>query len=101
MHEFKCIYLVIFLIEFTISYGIMYIRGVDMSLMYKFDILEKLKECGYTTYRIRQENLFSQSTLQKFRRKQMVSSENIEILCRLLDCQPGDIMEYVPDDEEN
>ena len=72
-----------------------------MSLKYKIDVLLKLKERGYNTSVLRKEKILSESTIQKFRRKQMVSSENIEILCRLLDCQPGDIMEYVPDDKDN
>lgn len=25
----------------------------------------------------------------------------LEAICRALDCQPGDILEYVPDNEEN
>lgn len=67
-----------------------------MSMRYKFDILNRLKEAGYNTNRIRNEGLFSQSTLQKFRRGEMVSVENIHTICRLLNCQPGDILEYVP-----
>ncbi len=66
-----------------------------MPLKYKIDVLSALKEKGYNTGRIRKEGLLSQSTLQKFRNQQGVSWENIETLCRLLDCQPGDIMEYV------
>ncbi|KAB4815461.1 helix-turn-helix transcriptional regulator, partial [Bacteroides thetaiotaomicron] len=47
---------------------------------------------------IRQDGLLSQSTLQKLREGIGVSWDNIETLCRLLDCQPGDIMEYVPEE---
>lgn len=65
-----------------------------MPLKYKIDVLAALKEKGYNTSRIRAEGLLSQSTLQKFRNKQGVSWENIETLCRLLECQPGDIIEY-------
>lgn len=72
-----------------------------MPLRYKIDVLSSLKEKGYNSTRIRGEGLFSQSTLQKFRHQQGVSWENIETLCRLLDCQPGDIMEYIPDFPEN
>lgn len=64
-------------------------------LRYKVDILALLKERGYNTNRIRTEGLLSQSTLQKFRNGQGVSWENLETLCTLLDCQPGDLVEYV------
>ena len=65
-----------------------------MPLKYKVDILTELKEKGYNTNKIRTEGLLSQSTLQKFRNKQGVSWENLETLCDLLDCQPGDLIEF-------
>ena len=70
-----------------------------MPLQYKVDILATLKEKGYNTNRIRTENLLSQSTLQKFRNNQGVSWENLETLCSLLDCQPGDLIEFVSEKE--
>lgn len=71
---------------------------VIMPLQYKVDVLAALKEKGYNTNRIRTESLLSQSTLQKFRNKQGVSWENLETLCKLLDCQPADLIEYVKDE---
>ena len=69
-----------------------------MPLRYKIDVLAALKEKGYNTNKLRTEGLLSQSTLQKFRNQQGVSWENLEILCRLLDCQPGDLLMYAEDD---
>lgn len=69
-----------------------------MPLQYKVDVLAALKEKGYNTNRIRTESLLSQSTLQKFRNKQGVSWENLETLCKLLECQPADLIEYVKDE---
>ena len=69
-----------------------------MALQYKIDVLEALKAKGYTTYTLRKENLLSQSTIQKLREKKGLAWENIENLCKLLGCQPGDLFEYVPDD---
>ena len=68
-----------------------------MPLRYKVDILNALKEKGYNTNKIRTEGLLSQSTLQKFRQQQGVSWENLETLCKLLECQPGDLLEYTED----
>ena len=68
-----------------------------MPLRYKIDILKALKEKGITTYKIRQEKILSESTVQKLRASKGVSWENLETLCRLLDCQPGDLIEYVED----
>lgn len=71
-----------------------------MSLKYKIDVLSELKNAGYNTSKLRKEKLLSESTIQKFRNKLPVSWENIETLCRLLKVQPGDIIEYIPDNEE-
>lgn len=69
-----------------------------MPLRYKIDVLNALKEKGYNTNKIRTEGLLSQSTLQKFRQQQGVSWENLETLCRLLECQPGELLEYITED---
>lgn len=70
-----------------------------MPLRYKVDILKALKEKGYNTNKIRTEGLLSQSTLQKFRNQQGISWDSLEVLCRLLQCQPGDLIEYVPEEK--
>lgn len=69
-----------------------------MPIGYKFDILEALKQKGYTTYRLRREKLLAESTVQKFRRGDpSVTLENIATVCRMLDCQPGDLLIYTND----
>lgn len=69
-------------------------------LVYKLDILAALKNNGYTTYRIKKEKILSESTLQKFRHKEGISWSNLDTLCSLLNCQPGDIIAYIPDDQQ-
>jgi len=70
-----------------------------MPLQYRVDVLAALKAKGYTTYQIRKEKLLSESTVQKLRAGVGVSWENIETLCRLLECQPGDIILYAEEDQ--
>lgn len=65
-----------------------------MSIKYRFDVLQSLKNAGYNTSRIRKEKLLAESTLQKLRSDEMVAISNIETICRLLNCQPGDILKY-------
>ena len=64
-------------------------------LKYKIDVIEALKAKGYTTYQIRTKKLLSESTLQKLRNKQPISWGNIDTICSMLNCQPGDILEYI------
>lgn len=53
-----------------------------------------MREKGLSTYRIRKEKIISEGTLQKLRENRPVTTETIAALCKALDCQPGDIMEY-------
>ena len=65
-----------------------------MPIQYKIDILAELKKIGYTTTKIRDEKLLGQSYLQQLRRGELVSWKAIETICELLNCQPGDLLEY-------
>lgn len=69
-----------------------------MPLIYNIDVLNALKYRGYSTYRIRREKLLGESTLQKLRLCLPISWENIETICILLHCQPGDIIRYEESD---
>ncbi len=71
-----------------------------MPIQYKIDVLAALKEKGFTTYRIRKDKLLSESTVQKLRSRSPIAWENLETLCELLHCQPGDLMEYVEETGE-
>ena len=72
-----------------------------MAIKYKIDIIESLKDRGYSSYRIRKERIFGEKTVQDFRNgKVVLSADCIEKLCNILGLQIGDIMEYV-DDSEN
>lgn len=70
-----------------------------MAIKYKIDIMAALKEKGYTSTRIRNEKLIGQSYLQQIRHDEIVSWKTIDTICTLLQCQPGDILEYVPEEE--
>ena len=68
-----------------------------MAIQYRVDILAELKKKGYSTARIREEKLIGQSYLQQLRHGDLVSWKTIDTLCRLLECQPGDLVEYIED----
>lgn len=63
-------------------------------IQYKFDVLERLKASGYTTYKLRKEKIMGEATIQQLREGQIVSWFNMNTICSLLNCQPGDILEY-------
>lgn len=66
-----------------------------MPIRYKVDVMAALKEAGYNTTKIRRDKIMGESMLQKLRSGQMVSWATLELICSLLDCQPGDLLEYV------
>lgn len=63
-----------------------------MPIKYRIDILAALKAAGYNTNRIRKEHLLSEGTLQLIREGKIVNSANLAKICKLLQCQPGDIL---------
>ncbi len=69
-----------------------------MPIKYKIGVVAALKEHGYSTYKLRKEKLLAENTIQQLRNGRVVSIENISRICAMLNCQPGDILEYEPDE---
>lgn len=70
------------------------LRGDKMALKYKINVLDALKEKGYSSYTLRKEKLLSESTIQKLREGEGVAWDNLDTLCRLLECDICDLLEY-------
>ena len=71
-----------------------------MPIIYRIDVMAALKEKGYSSYKLRKEKLLGEATMTDIRKGQIVYLENLTRLCKLLECQPGDILEYVPEETE-
>lgn len=69
-------------------------------IKYKIDIIQALKNKGYSTYKIRKEKIFNESQLQQMRENKILAQDALNKVCTLLDCQPGDILEYIADDKQ-
>lgn len=70
-----------------------------MPLRYKIDVLAALKDTGYNTTKLRNEKILSEGVLTSLRHGDPISWKNIEAICKLLQCQPGDILSWEPDSE--
>lgn len=70
---------------------------------FKYDkLFALLKEQGISTYKIRKENLISQAALTKMKNGEgNIDTRTLERICALLHCQPGDLLEYVSESDEN
>lgn len=68
-------------------------------IRYKIDILDELKKAGYSSYRMRNKKILSEGTIQKLRTGDTsITGSVLNEICNLLDCQPGDLLEFVPDE---
>lgn len=66
-------------------------------IRYKVDVIQKLKEAGYSTYRLQKEKLLATTTLVKLRNgNTTITVESLNAVCDMLKCQPGDILEWYP-----
>ena len=70
-----------------------------MAITYKVNVLEKLKEKGYSSYKLRKEQLIGQGALQKIREGGLPSWHELDLFCEWLGCQPGDLIQYEPSEE--
>ncbi len=71
-------------------------RGKTMFIYKK--LFELMKEKNITRNDLRNNGIISSATIAKLGKNERVSIDVIEALCKYLDCQPGDIMEYVQDE---
>ncbi len=63
-------------------------------IVYKIDVMEALKDAGYSSYKLRKDKIIGEATIQKIRQGEMMSWETLSKVCGMLSCQPGDILEY-------
>ena len=67
-------------------------------LAFKIDVLSELKERGYSSYYLRNKTTLSSQAIQGMRSGKVPGIKSIDILCGLLECQPGDLIEYRKDE---
>lgn len=70
-----------------------------MGIKYKIDIIAALKEAGYNTSTLRKDKLLSEGVIQALRESKYISLQNVSKICELLNCQPGDLLEYVKEEQ--
>lgn len=63
-------------------------------------LLSLMRSNNKSIYHLTKENVIGKATLEKIRKNEgHIDTRTINALCKYLDCQPGDIMEYIPDKE--
>ncbi len=67
-----------------------------MAIIYN-KLFALLEEKGIKKYHLRQQGIHA-AVMDKLIKNSNVDVSTINKLCKLLDCQPSDIMEYIPDE---
>ena len=61
---------------------------------------QTLRDSGESTYTLIKNHRISSSTIDKLRKNKPVNTTTINDLCRILNCRVEDVMEYVPNEED-
>jgi DNA-binding Xre family transcriptional regulator len=65
-----------------------------------YKLLDLLNRKNISKEELRKAIGASSATISKLSKNEKVSLDVIEKICTYLNCQPGDIMEYIPDENE-
>ena len=68
-----------------------------MSIKLKEDVLQLLKNAGYNTSILRDEKIMGESAIQNLRNGEIKTMKTLDAVCRMLNCQPGELLEYEKD----
>ncbi len=60
-----------------------------------------MKSRKISQYALIKQYGISPGQITRLKRNESVSTHTIEMFCKILSCQPGDIMEYIDDSESN
>ena len=60
---------------------------------------QKMKERGISQYSLIKQYHISPGQLTRLMRNESVSTHSIDVFCRILDCEVGEIMRYIPDQQ--
>ena len=71
-----------------------------MAVIYK-KLFHLLIEKDMTTAQLQHQAGFSANIITRMKRNGYLSLDTIESICRTLDCGVDDILEFLPDTEEN
>ena len=69
-------------------------------ISYKMDVFAELKRHGYNQTRIQKEKILPAQTAQNIKAGKSITLETLNKICIMCKCQPGDVVEVIPTDEE-
>lgn len=70
-------------------------------LIYKVDVIDLLNQAGHNITYAKYHNGISQSAFSYIKNGKMVGTKMLDQICGVLQCQPGDLIEWIPDKPED
>ena len=71
-----------------------------MAIIINIDVMLAKRKMSGTELSGRVGNTMANISILKNGKAKAIKLDTLEKICKALDCQPGDILEYVPDEEE-
>lgn len=71
-----------------------------MAIIVNLDVMMAKRKIGLTELAGKVDITLANLSILKNNKAKAVRFQTLEAICRELDCQPGDILEYVPDETE-
>ena len=72
-----------------------------MAIVVNLDVMMAKRKKGLTELAAEDDITMANLSILKNNKAKAVRFTTLEAICRALDCQPGDILEYVPDPPED
>lgn len=72
---------------------------MNMAIIINLDVMMAKRKVGLTELAKEVDITLANLSILKNNKAKAVRLSTLEAICKALDCQPGDILEYVPDDD--
>lgn len=70
-----------------------------MAILINLDVMMAKRKMGLTELSKEVDVTMANLSILKNNKAKAIRFTTLEAICRVLDCQPGDILEYVPDED--
>lgn len=70
-----------------------------MAIVINLDVMMAKRKMGLTELSKEVDVTMANLSILKNNKAKAIRFTTLEVICRALDCQPGDILEYVPDED--
>ncbi|MGI6777708.1 MAG: helix-turn-helix domain-containing protein [Acetivibrionales bacterium] len=72
-----------------------------MAIVVNLDVMMAKRKISLSELALKIDITLANLSILKNSKAKAIRFSTLEAICKALDCQPGDLLEYVPDDQEN